>query len=145
MPPLTWKDRSRLKGFISPAFDRRNSSLTVYSCFNLILMGNDSDAGVSILRYIGISIPIKYSNFSRFYKKLGPFYKKLRCDKFGNWLISTKNALNNQIQSSMKIYMYIVWNCCLPIADFYMERITFVKTSLLPSKNDEFHENAHFL
>ena len=23
-------------------------------------------------------------NFSRFYKKLGPFYKKLRCDKFGN-------------------------------------------------------------
>ena len=41
-------------------------------------------AGVSILRYIGISIPIKYSNFSGFYKKLGPFYKKLRCDKFGN-------------------------------------------------------------
>ena len=39
----------------------------------------------------------------------------------------TKTALNNQIQSSMKIYMYIV-----------------VKTSLLPSKNDEFHENAHF-
>ena len=35
----------------------------------------------------------------------------------------------------MKIYMYIVWNCCL----------TFVKTSLLPSKNDDFHENAHFL
>ena len=28
---------------------------------------------------------------------------------------------------------------------FYMERITFVKTSLLPSKNDEFHENVHFL
>ena len=40
--------------------------------------------GVSKSRYIGISIPIKYSNFSRFYKKLGPFYKKLRCDKFGN-------------------------------------------------------------
>ena len=33
-------------------------------------------AGVSKSRYIGISIPIKYSNFSRFYKKLGPFYKK---------------------------------------------------------------------
>ena len=33
-------------------------------------------SGVSILRYIGISIPIKYSNFSGFYKKLGPFYKK---------------------------------------------------------------------
>ena len=41
-------------------------------------------AEVSKSRYIGISIPIKYSNFSRFYKKLGPFYKKLRCDKFGN-------------------------------------------------------------
>ena len=41
-------------------------------------------AGVSKSRYISISIPIKYSNFSRFYKKLGPFYKKLRCDKFGN-------------------------------------------------------------
>ena len=75
-------------------------------------------AGVSILRYISISILIKYSNFSGFYKKLGPFYKKLRCDKFGNWSISTKNALNNQIQSSIKIDMYIVRNCCLPIADF---------------------------
>ena len=32
--------------------------------------------GVSKSRYIGISIPVKYSNFSRFYKKLGPFYKK---------------------------------------------------------------------
>ena len=45
---------------------------------------DDNVAGVSKSRYIGISIPIKYSNFSRFYKKLGPFYKKLRCDKFGN-------------------------------------------------------------
>ena len=26
----------------------------------------------------------KTPNFSKFYKKLGPFYKKLRCDKFGN-------------------------------------------------------------
>ena len=26
----------------------------------------------------------KTPNFSRFYKKLGPLYKKLRCDKFGN-------------------------------------------------------------
>ena len=26
----------------------------------------------------------KTLNFSRFYKKLGPFYKKLRCDKLGN-------------------------------------------------------------
>ena len=26
----------------------------------------------------------KTPNFSRFYKKLGPFYKKLRCDKLGN-------------------------------------------------------------
>ena len=41
-------------------------------------------AGVSILCYISIFILIKYSNFYRFYKKLGPFYKKLRCDKFGN-------------------------------------------------------------
>ena len=40
--------------------------------------------GVSKSRYFGISIPIKYSNFSRFYKKMGPFYKKIRCDKFGN-------------------------------------------------------------
>ena len=71
---------------------------------------------------------------------MGPFYKK--SDKFGNLSIPTKNALKNQIQSSMKIYMYIVWNCCLPIADF---ETTGVKTSLLPSKNDEFHENAHFL
>ena len=49
--------------------------------------GENMMAGVSILRYINISILIKYSNFSRFYikKNLGPFYiKKLRCDKFGN-------------------------------------------------------------
>ena len=26
----------------------------------------------------------KTPNLSRFYKKLGPSYKKLRCDKFGN-------------------------------------------------------------
>ena len=58
-------------------------------------------SGVSKSRYFVISISIKYSNFSRFYKKMGPFYKKFRCDKFGN--------------------------------------------CLLPSKNDEFHENAHFL
>ena len=43
-----------------------------------------------------------------FIKKMGPFYKQLRGDKFGNLSISTKTALNNQIQSSMKIYMYIV-------------------------------------
>ena len=41
-------------------------------------------AGVSKSRYFVISISIKYSNFSRFYKKKGPFYKKFRCDKFGN-------------------------------------------------------------
>ena len=33
-------------------------------------------SGVSILRCMNISILIKYSNFSGFYKKLGPFYKK---------------------------------------------------------------------
>ena len=44
----------------------------------------DFMSGVSKSRYFGISIPIKYSNFSRFYKKMGPFYKKIRCDKFGN-------------------------------------------------------------
>ena len=40
--------------------------------------------GVSKSRYFARSIAIKYSNFSRFYKKMGPFYKKFRCDKFGN-------------------------------------------------------------
>jgi len=35
----------------------------------------------------------KTPNFSRFYKKLGPFYKKLRCDKFGNSSISTRGLL----------------------------------------------------
>ena len=42
------------------------------------------DTGVSKSHYFVISISIKYSNFSRFYKKMGPFYKKFRCDKFGN-------------------------------------------------------------
>ena len=62
-------------------------------------------AGVSISPYLHIStkLPILVD----FIKKLGQFYKKLRCDKFGNWSISTKG--------------------------------------LLPSRNDEFHENADFL
>ena len=51
---------------------------------NTSSIGIEPKTGVSILRYINISILIKYSNFSGFYKKLGPFYKKLRCDKFGN-------------------------------------------------------------
>ena len=33
--------------------------------------------GVSKSRYFARSIAIKYSNFSRFYKKKGPFYKKI--------------------------------------------------------------------
>ena len=41
-------------------------------------------AGVSKSRYFARSIAIKYSNFSRLYKKKGPFYKKFRCDKFCN-------------------------------------------------------------
>ena len=44
----------------------------------------ETEAGVSKSRYFVISISIKYSNFSRFYKKKGPFYKKFRCDKFCN-------------------------------------------------------------
>ena len=28
---------------------------------------------------------------------------------------------------------------------FYIEWVTFVKTSRLASENDKFHENAHFL
>ena len=35
------------------------------------------NAGVSILRYLGRTLPRKNSHFSWFYKKLGPFYKKL--------------------------------------------------------------------
>ena len=34
-------------------------------------------SGVSKSRYFARSIAIKYSNFSRFYKKKGPFYKKI--------------------------------------------------------------------
>ena len=36
-----------------------------------------NEAGVSKSRYFARSIAIKYSNFSRFYKKKGPFYKKI--------------------------------------------------------------------
>ena len=37
----------------------------------------DLITGVSKSRYFARSIAIKYSNFSRFYKKKGPFYKKI--------------------------------------------------------------------
>ena len=40
--------------------------------------------GVYILPFISIFILIKNAIFSRFYKKMGPFYKKIRCDEFGN-------------------------------------------------------------
>ena len=81
---------------------------------------------ISVLIFLCFSLPqgslffiisvYPYPKLGRFYKKLGPFYKKLRSDKFGSWSISTKNALNNQyntIQSSMKIFMYIVCKTCL--------------------------------
>ena len=72
-----------------------------------------------------------------FIKKWVHFIKKIRCDKFGNLQISTKTALNNQIQSSMKIYMYIVWNCCLPIADFETTgvHVNHVDSVVMPSQN----------
>ena len=38
---------------------------------------DDVDAGVSILRYFSRTLLIIYSHF---YKKLGPFYKKLNCE-----------------------------------------------------------------
>ena len=77
----------------------------------------------------------KTPNFSRFYKKLGPFYKKLRCDKFGNWSISTRGLLpskNDEFHETRGL---------LPSKndEFHETR------GLLPSKNDEFHENAHLL
>ena len=92
-------------------------------------------AGVSKSRYFHISILMKYSNFSRFYKKMGPFYKKFRCDKFGNWSISTRGILpskNDEFHETRGL---------LPSKkdEFHETR------GLLPSKNDEFHENAHFL
>ena len=40
-----------------------------------------SGAGVSILRYFSRTLLIIYSHF---YKKLGPFYKKLKSDKICN-------------------------------------------------------------
>ena len=66
-------------------------------------------AGVYILTFISILVFIKKLPFlADFIKNWVHFLKKLRCDKFVNLSISTKTALNNQIQSSMKIYMYIV-------------------------------------
>ena len=59
--------------------EQDNDQLLVFKIMMLVM-----HTGVSKSRYFGISIPIKYSNFSRFYKKMGPFYKKFRCDKFGN-------------------------------------------------------------
>ena len=43
----------------------------------------------------------------------------------------------SQIQSSMKIYMYIVWNCCLPIADFETTgvHVNHVDSVVMPSQN----------
>jgi len=78
-------------------------------------------AGVSKSRYISISILIKYSNFSRFYKKLGPFYKK------------NSDVISLVIDQSQPGVFYL------------QKMMNFMKPGFfLPSKNDEFHENAHF-
>ena len=78
--------------------------------------------GVSILPYLGISIPKqKLPILVDFIKNWVHFIKKLRCDKFGNWSISTRGLLPSKND------------------EFHETR------GLLPSKNDEFHENAHFL
>ena len=66
---------------------------------------------------------------------MGPFYKKFRCDKFGNWSISTRGLLpskNDEFHETRGL---------LPSKndEFHETR------GLIPSKNDEFHENAHFL
>ena len=47
--------------------------------FRQISMQGSLKVVISVYPYLQ-----KTPNFSRFYKKLGPFYKKLRCDKFGN-------------------------------------------------------------
>ena len=51
--------------------------------------GGDIDAKMEALRQgsqkvviLVFSLPIKYSLFSKFYKKMDPFYKKFRRDKF---------------------------------------------------------------
>ena len=85
----------------------------------------DMGSGVYKSRYIGISIPIKYSNFSRFYKKLSRFYKKLRCDKFGNWSTSTRGLLplkNDEFHETRGLFTFkkwwISWKCALFIKNF---------------------------
>ena len=62
--------------------------------------GGDIDAKMEALRQgsqkvviLVFSLPIKYSHFSKFYKKMDPFYKKFRCDKFCNRSMSTRGLL----------------------------------------------------
>merc|ERR1719297_250010 len=63
-------------------------------CIHLKLIFGLFQTGVSKSRYFVISISIKYSNFSRFYKKKGPFYQKFRCDKFCNCSVSTRGLFS---------------------------------------------------
>ena len=108
-----------------------------------------SFSGVSKSRYFARSIAIKYSNFSRFYKKKGPFYKKIpflelletpniRCPVGGSIGGCGARAVSRKThRESQYLFQTIEY--------FYMERLTSVKTSLLRSKNNEFHGNSHFL
>ena len=85
-------------------------SYTTSSCPGVLLFFEcrllHSDVYSSVYSYIHIYKKLPF--LADFIKNWVHFIKKLRCDKFGNLSISTKTALNNQIQSSMKIYMYIV-------------------------------------
>ena len=50
---------------------RDHMGALIFNAKTIKEMIHNRNAGVSKSRYIGISIPIKYSNFSRFYKKNG--------------------------------------------------------------------------
>ena len=50
---------------------RDHTGALIFNAKTIKEMIHNRNAGVSKSRYIGISIPIKYSNFSRFYKKNG--------------------------------------------------------------------------
>ena len=73
---------------------------------------------------------------------MGPFYKKLRCDKFGNLSISTKKCIE---QSDTKLYENIyVYSLLKPV--FYLKKMmnfmkmrTFYKKLPLFIKNSILH------
>ena len=115
-------------------------------------------AGVSKSRYFARSIAIKYSNFSRFYKKKGPFYKKIpflelletpniRCPVGGSIGGCGARAVSRKTPIYfIRIWVHFTWkesHLLKPV--FYVQKImNFMEIRTFYKKTTSFYKKINF-